>query len=136
MYVTKEKVDLVYIIIVESNFATTLTTKWKLDLMETVIFPLLIYFCSSGTRPSERYGLNRTRLTTARSEDGDSATKDIDSRRKLYERTRPSSSPYLSRLNNEDSKDSKRSEETKDKTDSKTNQDNTKKDEVGIFLIF
>ena len=104
--------------------------------METVSVPLLIYFCSSGTRPSDRYGLNRTRITTPRSEDGDSATKDIDSRRKIYERNRPSSSPYLSRLNNEDSKDSKGSEVTKDKTDSKTNPDNTKKDEVGILFNF
>ena len=94
------------------------------------------YLCLAGTRPSDRFGLNRGRLTNTRSEDVDSSTKDLDSRRKVFERTRPSSSSYLSRYTNDDSKDTKKSEESKDRVESKTNEDNTKKDEVGSFLLF
>ena len=74
-------------------------------------------------------------MTNSRSEDADSGTKEVDSRRKVFERNRPASSSYLSRYNNEDSKDTKGSEESKDRVESKTNEDNTKKDEVGYFCF-
>ena len=71
-------------------------------------------------------------MTNSRSEDADSSTKDLDSRRRMFER--PAGSSYLSRLNNDDSKDSKGSEETKDRVERKTNED--KKVEVRLFRLF
>lgn len=94
----------------------------------------------TGTRPGERFALNRGRLAPSRSEDGETekASRDVDSRRKLFERTRPATSSYLSRLNNEDSRDTRGQEEVKNRVESKTNGDNTRntKDEVRIFLFF
>lgn len=86
------------------------------------------------SRIGDRFGLNRGRLTNSRSEDGETEkpTRDVDSRRKVFERTRPATSPYLSRFNNEDSRDSRGQDEAKDRVESKTNEDNTKttKEEV------
>lgn len=58
----------------------------------------------------------------------------MDIRRTVFERTRPSSSSYLSRFNNDEGKDSKGSEETKERVESKANEDNTKKDEVRLDI--
>lgn len=93
----------------------------------------------TGTRNSERFALNRVKLATSRSEDGEAekGSRDVDSRRKVFERTRPATSSYLSRLTNEDSRDTRGQEEVKDRVESKTNGDSTRstKNEVRIYLF-
>ncbi|XP_046845850.1 protein phosphatase 1 regulatory subunit 12B-like isoform X1 [Xenia sp. Carnegie-2017] len=74
----------------------------------------------TGSTKTDKFGLNRGGRVS-RSEDGDSTTRDLDTRRKLFEWT---SNSYFSRLNNEDSKDSRGSDDA-----SKINEDNSKKEE-------
>lgn len=92
----------------------------------------------TGTRPGERFALNRGRLAPSEDGEPEKASKDVHSRLKRFERTRPATSSYLSRLNNEDSRDTRGQEEVKNRVESKTNGDNTRntKDEVRIFLFF
>ena len=89
-------------------------------------------FPSKGT--GNRAELARGRLNSNRAEEAAETertnSRDLDSRRKVFERNRPTSG-YLARMNNGDSKDTK-PDEGKDRVETKTNEDNSKnaKEEV------